>query len=87
MPKWWNRQTHHLEGVAGRLVRVQVPPSAFFKPRGILCFIIISIKTPKNTLERATRIGFIHARVFPLVIFVEKIGVLSRYLSVPDILL
>jgi hypothetical protein len=28
LPKWWNWQTHHLEGVAGRLVRVQIPPSA-----------------------------------------------------------
>src|SRR2546428_135207 len=27
-PKWWNWQTHHLEGVAPRGVRVRVPPSA-----------------------------------------------------------
>jgi hypothetical protein len=26
--KWWNWQTHHLEGVAPKGVRVQVPPSA-----------------------------------------------------------
>ncbi len=26
--KWWNWQTHHLEGVAPRGMRVQVPPSA-----------------------------------------------------------
>ncbi len=28
-PKWWNRQTHHLEWVAPRGVRVRIPPSAF----------------------------------------------------------
>ena len=28
VPMWWNWQTHHLEGVAGRPVRVRVPPSA-----------------------------------------------------------
>jgi preprotein translocase subunit SecG len=27
-PKWWNWQTHHLEGVAPRGVRVRIPPSA-----------------------------------------------------------
>src|SRR5262245_33147990 len=27
-PKWWNWQTHHLEGVAPRGMRVRVPPSA-----------------------------------------------------------
>src|SRR3974390_535788 len=26
--KWWNWQTHHLEGVAPKGMRVQVPPSA-----------------------------------------------------------
>ena len=26
--KWWNWQTHHLEGVAPKGVRVQIPPSA-----------------------------------------------------------
>src|SRR5262249_19692947 len=30
-PKWWNWQTHHLEGVAPRGVRVRVPPSAFIE--------------------------------------------------------
>src|SRR5439155_14754051 len=29
LPKWWNWQTHHLEGVAPRGMRVRVPPSAF----------------------------------------------------------
>ena len=28
MRKWWNWQTHHLEGVAAQAMRVQVPPSA-----------------------------------------------------------
>ena len=28
VPKWWNWQTRHLEGVVGRPVRVQIPPSA-----------------------------------------------------------
>ena len=28
MPKWWNWQTRHLEGVVGKPVRVQIPPSA-----------------------------------------------------------
>ena len=28
MRKWWNWQTHHLEGVAPKGVGVQVPPSA-----------------------------------------------------------
>jgi hypothetical protein len=27
-PKWWNWQTRHLEGVVGKPVRVQIPPSA-----------------------------------------------------------
>jgi hypothetical protein len=26
--KWWNWQTHHLEGVAPKGVGVQIPPSA-----------------------------------------------------------
>ena len=30
MRKWWNWQTHHLEGVAPKGVGVQVPPSAPF---------------------------------------------------------
>ncbi len=29
--KWWNWQTHHLEGVAPKGVGVQVPPSAPFQ--------------------------------------------------------
>ncbi len=34
MRKWWNWQTHHLEGVAPQGMRVQVPPSApFLFPR------------------------------------------------------
>src|ERR1017187_5465550 len=28
--KWWNWQTHHLEGVAPKGVGVQIPPSAPF---------------------------------------------------------
>ena len=28
MRKWWNWQTHHLEGVAPKGVGVQIPPSA-----------------------------------------------------------
>src|SRR3977135_3923549 len=28
MRKWWNWQTHHLEGVAPQGVGVQIPPSA-----------------------------------------------------------
>ena len=28
VPKWWNWQTRHLEGVVGKPVRVQIPPSA-----------------------------------------------------------
>ena len=28
VPKWWNWQTRHLEGVVGKLVGVRVPPSA-----------------------------------------------------------
>jgi preprotein translocase subunit SecG len=28
VPKWWNWQTHHLEGVAPRGMRVRIPPSA-----------------------------------------------------------
>ncbi len=28
MPKWWNWQTRHLEGVVGRPVGVRIPPSA-----------------------------------------------------------
>src|SRR5207253_1452433 len=31
--KWWNWQTHHLEGVAPKGMRVQIPPSAPFLPR------------------------------------------------------
>src|SRR5579883_2129110 len=34
-PKWWNWQTHHLEGVAPRGVRVRIPPSAFTMSRSI----------------------------------------------------
>jgi hypothetical protein len=30
MRKWWNWQTHHLEGVAPKGVGVQIPPSAPF---------------------------------------------------------
>src|SRR5262249_34234665 len=30
-PKWWNWQTHHLEGVAPRGVRVRFPPSAYLE--------------------------------------------------------
>ena len=32
--KWWNWQTHHLEGVAPKGVRVQVPPSAPYTSNG-----------------------------------------------------
>jgi hypothetical protein len=28
VPKWWNWQTRHLEGVVGKLMGVRVPPSA-----------------------------------------------------------
>ena len=30
--KWWNWQTHHLEGVAPKGVGVQIPPSAPILP-------------------------------------------------------
>jgi hypothetical protein len=30
VPKWWKWQTRHLEGVVGKPVGVQVPPSAPF---------------------------------------------------------
>ena len=39
VPKWWNWQTRHLEGVVERSVRVQIPPSAplvKIRPPGIL---------------------------------------------------
>ena len=32
--KWWNWQTHHLEGVAPKGVGVQIPPSAPILKRG-----------------------------------------------------
>ena len=35
MRKWWNWQTHHLEGVAAQAMRVQVPPSAPFSCQGL----------------------------------------------------
>src|SRR5579859_4211419 len=48
--KWWNWQTHHLEGVAPRGMRVQVPPSApdFFEVRRqfamqILFYAVVAI--------------------------------------------
>jgi hypothetical protein len=31
---WWNWQTHHLEGVAGRPVRVRVSPTALCSEAG-----------------------------------------------------
>src|ERR1700674_4827008 len=42
--KWWNWQTHHLEGVAPKGVGVQIPPSAPARPRthGIFCAPISS---------------------------------------------
>ncbi len=36
VPKWWNWQTRHLEGVVGRPVGVRVPPSAPTNRREIL---------------------------------------------------
>jgi preprotein translocase subunit SecG len=37
MRKWWNWQTHHLEGVAPKGVGVQIPPSAPCALVGRLC--------------------------------------------------
>jgi preprotein translocase subunit SecG len=46
MRKWWNWQTHHLEGVAPKGVGVQIPPSApilerFFRKEMIIALITI----------------------------------------------
>ena len=35
VPKWWNWQTRHLEGVVRKLVGVRVPPSAPFQKSNI----------------------------------------------------
>ena len=54
MRKWWNWQTHHLEGVAPKSVGVQIPPSAPYPQRKsmvilitvihiIVCFFIIIV--------------------------------------------
>src|SRR5437763_16474289 len=46
--KWWNWQTHHLEGVAPKGVGVQIPPSAptplFFQ----LFFELFALGRPRN---------------------------------------
>ena len=39
--KWWNWQTHHLEGVAPKGVGVQIPPSAPFLPVHILVIVLL----------------------------------------------
>src|SRR5439155_26947973 len=44
--KWWNWQTHHLEGVAPKGVGVQIPPSAPILPysyRDLEMIILITV--------------------------------------------
>src|ERR1700722_13830418 len=49
--KWWNWQTHHLEGVAPKGVGVQIPPSA--------PILLFSIRTEVNLTQRTKPTGAI----------------------------
>jgi hypothetical protein len=48
VPKWWNWQTRHLEGVVGKLVGVRVPPSAP-KPTQIFQSKFSKIEYPQDS--------------------------------------
>jgi hypothetical protein len=47
--KWWNWQTHHLEGVAPKGVGVQIPPSA---PELVEIKLVFCTTSPEITLSR-----------------------------------